>query len=165
MVWLKVLFSFCGLFVQSIMPQLDLFSFCAQFFWLSLLLFTFYIIIFNNGYGLLGISRIIKLRNHLHSPLNKNIRSNHRWEEDISITGLNTGVSYMYSSLFEVSQWCVHSFGKWKQIAMIHYFGETSGSRSMDRTIFYLISKLTKTRITFNNDIMFIHVPHGQVHW
>nr|ULQ69815.1 ATP synthase subunit 8 [Paepalanthus alpinus] len=146
------------------MPQLDLFSFFSQFFWLCLLLFTFYIPICNDGDGVLGISRILKLRNHspFKNKAGNNIRSNHRLE-DISIKGFSTGVSYMYSSLFEVSQWCVHYFGKWKQIAMIPSFGETSGSRSMDRKIFYLISKSSyNTRITCKNDIMLIHVPHGQ---
>nr|WRH36847.1 ATP synthase F0 subunit 8 [Cyperus stolonifer] len=47
------------------MPQLDKFTYFSQFFWLCLFFFTFYIAICNNGDGLLGISRILKLRNQL----------------------------------------------------------------------------------------------------
>nr|UDH53957.1 ATP synthase F0 subunit 8 [Hemerocallis citrina] len=45
------------------MPQLDKFTYFTQFFWLCLILFTFYIPICNDGDGVLGISRILKLRN------------------------------------------------------------------------------------------------------
>ncbi|CAN6454896.1 unnamed protein product [Victoria cruziana] len=68
--------------------------------------------------------------------------------EDISRKGFSTGVSYMYSYLFEVSQ---------------------CGSRGMERNILYLISKSSYSTssqpewgITCQNDIMLIHVPHGQ---
>ncbi|CAD5197553.1 unnamed protein product [Musa acuminata subsp. malaccensis] len=47
------------------MPQLDKFTFFTQFFWSCLILFLFYILICNDGYGVLGISRILKLRNQL----------------------------------------------------------------------------------------------------
>ena len=56
--------SFCLegiIFSQSIMPQLDKFTYFTQFFWSCLFLFTFYIAICNDGDGLLGISRIVKL--------------------------------------------------------------------------------------------------------
>ncbi|KAJ0734883.1 putative H(+)-transporting two-sector ATPase [Helianthus annuus] len=42
---------------------------------LCLFLFTFYIAICNDGDGLLGISRILKLRNQLLSHRTNNIRS------------------------------------------------------------------------------------------
>ncbi|KAL0304683.1 UNVERIFIED_CONTAM: Cytochrome c oxidase subunit [Sesamum calycinum] len=61
---------------QSIMPQLDKFTYFTQFFWSCLFLFTFYIAICNNGDGVLGISRILKLRNQLVSHRETNIRSN-----------------------------------------------------------------------------------------
>ena len=49
------------IFSQSIMPQLDKFTYFTQFFWSCLFLFTFYIPICNDGDGVLGISRILKL--------------------------------------------------------------------------------------------------------
>ncbi|KAG5595199.1 hypothetical protein H5410_036431 [Solanum commersonii] len=74
----------------------------------------------------------------------------------------------MYSSLFKVSQWCnaVDFLGKRRKMTLISYFGEISGSRGMERNIFYLISKFVHSNpgwvITCRNDIMLIHVPHGQ---
>ena len=47
------------------MPQLDKFTYFSQFFWLCLFLLIFYIPICNDGDGVLGISRILKLRNQL----------------------------------------------------------------------------------------------------
>ncbi|KAK6646275.1 hypothetical protein SEVIR_J003915v4 [Setaria viridis] len=51
--------------------------------------------------------------------------------EDISRKGFSTGLSYMYSSLSEVSQWCktVDYLGKRRKITLISDFGEISGSR------------------------------------
>ncbi|EEF27262.1 cytochrome C oxidase polypeptide III, putative, partial [Ricinus communis] len=154
------------------MPQLDKFTYFTQFFWSCLFLFTFYIPICNDGDGVLGISRILKLRNQLVSHRGNNIRSNDPNSlEDILRKGLSTGVSYMYSSLFEVSQWCnaVDLLGKRRKITLISCFGEISGSRGMERNIFYLISKSSYSissnpgwGITCRNDIMLIHVPHGQ---
>ena len=156
-------------FYESIMPQLDKLTYFTQFFWSCLLLFTFYIAICNDGDGVLGISRILKLRNHLVSHRGNNIRSyDPNSLEDIPIKGFSTGVSYMYSSLFEVSQWCkaVDLLGKRRKITLISCFGEISGSRGMERNILYLISKssysTSSSRITCRNDIMLIHVPHGQ---
>nr|QXF29448.1 hypothetical protein [Triticum aestivum] len=89
------------------MPQLDKLTYFSQFFWLCLLLFTFYILLFNNNNGILGISRILKLRNQLLSHRGGEIRSKDPKNlEDISRKGFSTGLSYMYSSLSEVSQWC-----------------------------------------------------------
>ena len=154
------------------MPQLDKFTYFTQFFWSCLLLFTFYIPICNDGDGVLGISRILKLRNQLVSHRGNNIRSNDPNSlEDILRKGFSTGVSYMYSSLFEVSQWCnaVDLLGKRRRIPLISCFGEISGSRGMERNIFYLISKSSYSTssnpgwgITCRNDITLIHVPHGQ---
>jgi len=164
--------SFCieGIILsQSRMPQLDKFTYFTQFFWSCLFFFTFYIPICNDGDGILGISRILKLRNQLVSHRGNNIRSNDPNSlEDILRKGFSTGVSYMYSSLFEVSQWCnaVDLLGKRRKITLISCFGEISGSRGMERNIFYLISKssynTSSSRITCRNDIMLIHVPHGQ---
>lgn len=167
--------SFCleGILSFSIkMPQLDKFTYFTQFFWSCLFLFTFYIPICNDGDGLLGISIILKLRNQLVSHRENNIRSSDPNSlEDILRKGFSTGVSYMYKSLFEVSQWCkaVDLLGKRRKITLISCFGEISGSRGMERNIFYLISKSSYSTssnpgwgITCRNDIMLIHVPHGQ---
>ncbi|XBI67001.1 hypothetical protein VPH35_046434 [Triticum aestivum] len=124
------------------MPQLDKLTYFSQFFWLCLLLFTFYILLFNNNNGILGIN--------------------------ISRKGFSTGLSYMYSSLSEVSQWCktVDYLGKRRKITLISDFGEISGSRGMERQILYLISKssynTSSSRITCWKNIMLTHVPHGQ---
>ena len=111
-------------FSQSRMPQLDKFTYFTQFFWSCLFLFTFYIPICNDGDGVLGISRILKLRNQLVSHRGNNIRSNDPNSlEDILRKGFSTGVSYMYSSLFEVSQWCnaVDLLGKRRKSTLISF--------------------------------------------
>jgi len=167
--------SFCLegiIFSQSRMPQLDKLTYFTQFFWSCLFFLTFYIPICNDGDGVLGISRILKLRNQLVSHRGNNIRSNDPNSlEDILRKGLSTGVSYMYSSLFEVSQWCnaVDLLGKRRKITLISCFGEISGSRGLERNIFYLISKSSYSTssnpgwgIACRNDIMLIHVLHGQ---
>jgi hypothetical protein len=160
------------IFSQSRMPQLDKFTYFTQFFWLCLFFFTFYILICNDRDGVLGISRILKLRNQLLSHRGNNIQSKDpNCLEDILRKGFSTGASYMYSSLFEVSQWCkaVDLLGKRKKITLISCFGEISGSRGMERNILYLISKSSYSTfsnpgwgITCKNDIMLIHVLHGQ---
>ncbi|KAL7176775.1 hypothetical protein ACSBR2_030176 [Camellia fascicularis] len=154
------------------MPQLDKFTYFTQFFWSHHFLFTFYFPICNDGDRVLGISRILKLRNQLVSHWENNIRSNDpKSLEDILLKGFSTGVSYMYSSLFEVSQWCnvVNVLGKRRKITLISCFGEISGSQGMEINIFYLILKssyITSSNpewgIPCRNDIMLIHVPHGQ---
>lgn len=160
------------IFSQSRMPQLDKLTYFTQFFWLCLFFFIFYILICNDRDGVLGISRILKLRNQLLSHRGNNIQSKDPNSlEDILRKGFSTGASYMYSSLFEVSQWCkaVDLLGKRKKITLISCFGEISGSRGMERNIFYLISKSSYSTfsnpgwgITCKNDIMLIHVLHGQ---
>nr|ULQ69094.1 ATP synthase subunit 8 [Cyperus difformis] len=151
------------------MPQLDKFTYFSQFFWLCLFFFTFYIAICNNGDGLLGISRILKLRNQLISNQGNKIQSKDPNSlEDILIKGFSTGVSYMYSILFEVSQWCktIDYLGKSMKLTLISCFGEISGLRGIDKNILYLISKssynTSSSRITLRNDIMLNHVLHGQ---
>nr|XP_033511553.1 putative ATP synthase protein YMF19 [Nicotiana tomentosiformis] len=143
------------------MPQLDKFTYFTQFFWSCLFLFTFYIPICNDGDGVLGISRILKLRNQLVSHRENKIRSNDPNSlEDILRKGFSTGVSYMYSSLFKVSQWCntVDFLGKRRKMTLISYFGEISGSRGMERNILYLIFKSVHSNpgwvITCRNDII-----------
>ncbi|KAJ0093397.1 hypothetical protein Patl1_25978 [Pistacia atlantica] len=129
------------------MPQLDKFTYFTQFFWSCLFLFTFYIPIRNDGDGLLGISRILKLWNQLVSHRGNNyLRPHNDPLEDILRKGFSTGVSYVYSSLFEVSQWwkVVDLLGKRRKITLISCFGEISGSRGMERNIFYLISKSSR---------------------
>ncbi|KAL7238499.1 hypothetical protein ACSBR2_004569 [Camellia fascicularis] len=134
--------NFCFLIKNA--STVDKFTYFTQFFWSCLFLFTFYILICNDGDGVLGISRILKLQNQLVSHRENNIRSNNpKSLEDILLKGFSTGVSYMYYSLFEVSPWCnaVDLLGKRRKITLISYFGEISGSRGMERNIFYLISK------------------------
>ena len=112
--------------LQIEMPQLDKLTYFSQFFWLCLLLFTFYIVLFNNQNGILGISRILKLRNQLLSHRGDKIRSKDPKNlEDISRKGFSTGLSYMYSSFSEVSQWC----------KTVDYF------RKVRNSLFSLISK------------------------
>nr|AKJ25438.1 ATP synthase F0 subunit 8 [Hypseocharis bilobata] len=155
------------------MPQLDKFTYFSQFFWLCLFFFTFYIAICNDGNGVLGISRILKLRSQLLSHRGKNIQSEDPNSlESILRKGFSTGISYMYSSLFEVSQWCskaVDLLGKKRKRTFLSCFGEISASRGMERNIFYLISKSSYSTfsnpgwvVACRNDIMLIHVLHGQ---
>ncbi|KAG2481280.1 hypothetical protein PVAP13_J683728 [Panicum virgatum] len=146
------------------MPQLDKLTYFSQFFWLCLLLFTFYILFFNNNNGILGISRILKLRNQLLSHRGNKIRSKDPKNlEDISRKGFSTGLSYINSCLSEVSQWCktVDYFRKRRKITLIPNFGEISGSRGMERQILHLISKssynTSSSRITCRKNIMLTH--------
>nr|KJB09777.1 hypothetical protein B456_001G164500 [Gossypium raimondii] len=122
------------------MPQLDKLTYFSQFFWLCLFLFIFYIPICNDGDGVLGISRILKLRNQLLSHRGNNIRrKDPKSLEDILRKGFSTGVSYMDSTLFEVSQWCkaVDLLGKKRKITLISCFGEISGSRGIEEHILF----------------------------
>jgi hypothetical protein len=174
------------------MPQLDKLTYFTQFFWSCLFFFTFYILICNDRDGVLGISRILKLRNQLlsHSHRGNNIQIGSSYQlpaehqlprielpnssclmEDILFRrkgGFNTGVSYMYSSLFEVSQWCkaVDLFGLGKRI-YLSCFGEIIGSGGIEGNIFYLIlessySSNSNPGITGKNDITLIHALNGQ---
>nr|ADG85368.1 ATPase subunit 8 [Silene noctiflora] len=161
------------------MPQLDKLTYFTQFFWLCLLFFTFYILICNDRDGVLGISIILKLRNQMLSHRANEIESKGLRTgslEDILKKGFNTGISYMYSSLFEVSQWCqaVDFFGKKKKITLIASFGEILASGRIEGNIFYLILEssystafwefLSKTGAgsISKNDIMLIHALNGQ---
>ena len=162
----KLIF-FCLTYSKISMPQLDKLTYFSQFFWLCLCFFTFYILLFNNNNGILGISRILKLRNQLLSHRGNQIQSKDPKNlENISRKGFRTGLSYMYSSLSEVSQWCktVDYLGKRKQITLISDFSEISGSRGMESKIRYLISKssykISYSRITCWKNIMLTHVPH-----
>nr|WRW54049.1 ATP synthase subunit 8 [Mesembryanthemum crystallinum] len=148
------------------MPQLDQFTYFTQFFWSCLFFFTFYSFICNDRDGVLGISRILKLRNQLqlHGGT-KSQRKDPNSLEDLLIKGFHTGVSYMYSSLFEVSQWCksVDLFGKRQTITLISCFGEICGSRGMEKNIFNFISKSSSFyNHEGKNDMMLIHALQGQ---
>ena len=89
------------------MPQFDKLTYFTQFFCSCLFFLTFYIPRCNDGDGVLGISRILKLRNQLLSHRGKNVRSKDPNNlEDLLRKGFSTCVSYMYSSFKEVSQWC-----------------------------------------------------------
>nr|CAA41215.1 pol-urf [Brassica napus] len=82
------------------MPQLDKFTYFSQFFWLCLFFFTFYIFICNDGDGVLGISRILKLWNQLLSHRGKTLLSKGRLGKNRSSD----------SSRFEVSALAAHYF-------------------------------------------------------
>nr|AMC32750.1 ATPase subunit 8 [Cleomella serrulata] len=126
------------------MPQLDKFTYFSQFFWSCLFFLTFYIFICNDRDGVLGISRILKLRNQLLSHRGETIRSKDPNSlEDLLRKGFSTGVSYMYSSLFEVSQWCkaVDLLVKRRKITLIPCFGKICGFGGMERHMLYNISK------------------------
>ncbi|KAI3917494.1 hypothetical protein MKW92_003510 [Papaver armeniacum] len=125
------------------MPQLDQFTYFTQFFWSCLLLFTFYIAITNDSNGFLGISRILKQRNELLSQRGTKIRIKASNGESISRKGFSTGLSYMYSRLSEVSKWChsVDLMVKGRKMTLISCFEEISGSRGMEKNIFYFLSK------------------------
>ena len=149
------------------MPQLDKFTYFTQFFWSCLLLFTFYIPIFNDGDGVLGISRILKLRNQLLSQRRKKIWSKDPNSlEDILSQGCSTGVSYMYSILFEVSQWYKTINYKSMKFTLISCSGGNSGLQGIEKNILYLINKssynTSSSRITLRNDIKVINVLHSQ---
>lgn len=151
-----------------LMPQLDKLTYFTQFFWSCLFFLTFYILICNDRDGVLGISRILKLRNQLLSHRGNNIQSKDPNScllilEDILRKGFNTGVSYMYSSLFEVSQWCkaVDLFGKRKKISLISCFGEIIGSGGIEGNILYLILQSSGCW-GGKNDITLIHALNGQ---
>ncbi|KAG6604293.1 Cytochrome c oxidase subunit 3, partial [Cucurbita argyrosperma subsp. sororia] len=78
-----------------------------------------------DGDGVLGISRILKLRNQLVSHRGNKIRSNDPNSlEDILRKGFSTGVSYMYSTLFEIQAhgpFRVHrSFGNHRRRCDVH---------------------------------------------
>jgi len=155
------------------MPQPDKSTYSTQFFRLCLIFFTSHISPCRDGVP--RISRILKPRNQLvpHQQRGKP-RNDPNSLEDISGRGFSTGVSYMYSSLFEVSQWCdaADLLGRNKKITHISRFGEISGSRRMERNIPYLIPKYSYStypnpisgwRITRWDNIMLMHVLHGQV--
>nr|YP_009227158.1 ATP synthase subunit 8 [Welwitschia mirabilis]AMA21011.1 ATP synthase subunit 8 [Welwitschia mirabilis]QXE44342.1 ATP synthase subunit 8 [Welwitschia mirabilis] len=166
------------------MPQLDISTYETQFFWLCLIFFTNYICLCNDGVP--KISRILKLRNQLvpHLVRGNNIcrRSNNpnsEAGEEILGRGVRTGVSYMYSSLFEVSQWCdaAHNQGRKNQITTISIsrYYEISGSRRMGRSILYLIPSYSystypnplsgwRKPLWDKDNLVLIHFCNGQVH-
>ncbi|CAN6924087.1 unnamed protein product [Brassica rapa subsp. trilocularis] len=83
------------------MPQLDKFTYFSQFFWLCLFFFTFYIFICNDGDGVLGISRILKLRNQLLSHRGKTIQSKDPNSlEDLLRKGFSTGIPLVGKALY-----------------------------------------------------------------
>jgi hypothetical protein len=126
------------------MPQLDKLTYFSQFFWLCILLFTFYVLLFNNNNGILGISRILKLRNQLLSRRGNKIQSKDPKNlEDISRKGFSTGLSYMYSSLSEVSQWCKIL---WASIYVYFYLHLP---RRIIQLLFYIFLSLLTIRLGF----------------
>jgi hypothetical protein len=158
------------------MPQLDKFTYFTQFFWSCLFLFTFYIAICNDRDGLLGISRILKLRNQLLSHRENKIQSSDPNSlEDLLRKGFSTGVSYMDYSLFKASERLKITYAVWRKLRVVRFLprrtknGEISALRRMERNILYLIPKSSYSissnpgwGITCRNDIMLIHVTHGQ---
>ncbi|MFS7947555.1 putative H(+)-transporting two-sector ATPase [Helianthus anomalus] len=132
----------------------------------------YFLAICNDGDGLLGISRILKLRNQLLSHRTNNIRSKDPNSlEDILRKGL-APVYPICTPVYSKSPNGVRPSTYWekkRKITLISCFGEINGSRGMERNIFYLISKSSYSTssnpgwgITCRNDIMLIHVPHDQ---
>ncbi|CAN7088394.1 unnamed protein product, partial [Brassica rapa subsp. narinosa] len=92
------------------MPQLDKFTYFSQFFWLCLFFFTFYIFICNDGDGVLGISRILKLRNQLLSHRGKTIQSKDPNSlEDLLRKGFSTEYILLFSA-FQLRQQFILSY-------------------------------------------------------
>ena len=124
------------------MPQLDQFTYFAQFFRCCLIFFAYYLPLCNDGVP--RLSRIPKPRNRLvpHQRRGDNIPSNDPNSlEDILVRSFTSAASYMDSSLFEVSQWCDADLLGRKKKTSLSRFGEISGSRGMDGNIPYLIPK------------------------
>ncbi|KAA0064532.1 ATPase subunit 8 [Cucumis melo var. makuwa] len=120
------------------MPQSDKLTYFTQFFWSYLFFSTFYIPICNDGDEVLGISRILKLPNQLVSG--KNIRSKDPNSlEDLLRKGFSTGISYMYSSFKEVSQWCkvVDLLGKRRKITSLLFWRNKWLKRSRKKYILF----------------------------
>lgn len=149
------------------MPQLEKFTYFSQFFWLCLLLSSFYVAICNDGDGILGISRILKLRSQLLSQRENPIPSKDpKSLEDISTKSFQTGLSYMKKTFFEVGQWCKTNdlLGK---ITLSSSFGEISSSGEIEKKLLYLIAnsstQTSESRIPCVNEIMLIHLLHGHI--
>lgn len=150
------------------MPQLDKFTYFSQFFWLCLLLSSFYVAICNDGDGILGISRILKLRSQLLSQ-RENPIPDPKSLEDISTKSLKTGLSYMKKTFFEVGQWCktVDLLGKRGKITLSSSFSEITSSGEIEKKLLYLIAnsstQRSESRIPCVNEIMLIHLLHGDI--
>ncbi|KAH0446647.1 hypothetical protein IEQ34_024512 [Dendrobium chrysotoxum] len=140
------------------MPQLDKLTYFTQFFWLCLLFFTFSILICNDGDGILGISRILKLRNQLLSHRGNKIRSNDPNSWKISREKVLAPVIPMVSDRRLIGKKATNHFDL--------LFRRNKWLTRIERNILYLISKssynTSSSRITCRNEIMLIHVPHGQ---
>nr|QXE43838.1 ATP synthase subunit 8 [Cunninghamia lanceolata]BDG69831.1 ATPase subunit 8 [Cunninghamia lanceolata var. konishii] len=159
------------------MPQLDQFTYFAQFFRCCLIFFAYHLPLCNDGVP--RLSRIPKPRNRLvpHQRRGDNIQSPFIYLgpnslEDISVRIFTTGTSYMDSSLFEVSRWCDADLLGRKKKTSLSRFGEISGSRGIDGNILYLIPKssygttpnpLPGRRTPWREGIELIHVSHSQV--
>nr|QXE44020.1 ATP synthase subunit 8 [Metasequoia glyptostroboides] len=157
------------------MPQLDQFTYFAQFFRCCLIFFAYHLPLCNDGVP--KLSRIPKPRNRLvpHQRRGDNIRSNDPNSlEDISVRSFARGASYMDSIFFEVSQWCDADLLGRKKKTSLSRFGEISGSRGMGGNILYLIPKsasygttpnpLPGRRTPLREGMELIHVSHSQVH-
>ncbi|CAN6917250.1 unnamed protein product [Brassica oleracea] len=83
------------------MPQLDKFTYFSQFFCLCIFFFTFYIFICNDGDGVLGISRILQLRNQLLLHRGKTIqRKDPNSLEDLLRKCFSTGIPLVGKALY-----------------------------------------------------------------
>ncbi|KAH0903391.1 hypothetical protein HID58_042894 [Brassica napus] len=87
--------------INLIMPQLDKFTYFSQFFCLCIFFFTFYIFICNDGDGVLGISRILQLRNQLLLHRGKTIqRKDPNSLEDLLRKCFSTGIPLVGKALY-----------------------------------------------------------------
>lgn len=144
------------------MPQLDPFTYFSQFLWFCLLFFTFYIFICNNGDGFLSISRILKLRNQLLAQPENKILSK-KANSQILQKAFSTSVSYMQSTLSQVSEWskALHFS---KKIPLLASFGELRLARRIEENLCRLISKSsTNPTVTCKNERMQLHLLHAQM--
>nr|QJH92102.1 ATP synthase F0 subunit 8 [Podocarpus macrophyllus] len=151
------------------MPQLDQFTYPTQFFRCRLIFLAYYLCPCNDG--LPRLSRIPKPRNQLVPRDNIRINNPSLGLEEILVRVFLSGTSHMYSSLSEISRWCdADLLGREKKITSLSCFGEISGSRGMESNMLYLIPKYSYSTTPNplsgwrnRENIMLIHVPHGQV--
>lgn len=154
------------------MPQLDSFTYFTQFFWSSLLICAFYIPISHSG--VLGISRLIKLRNPLlDQPVNdlrrrpEASRTSGRALADLRDGVAALCVKYLSDRVGAVHKWCQPSTVFWSELnnwGVLSCIGELTGSMGMDLTIDSLSTP------TFERErdgvalcqLANLSVPHGQ---
>ncbi|KAG7022598.1 ATP synthase protein YMF19, partial [Cucurbita argyrosperma subsp. argyrosperma] len=119
------------------MPQLDKLTYFTQFFWSCLFFLTFYIPICNDGDGVLGISRILKLRNQLVSHRGNKIRSKDPNSlEDILRKGFSTVYSKYPNGVTRPSTYWEKGGSRRPLFSLV---SEKSVSHEVSKEIYYII--------------------------